>query len=326
MRFESSTIESWSHKTGFRPSALAKCAVLTDVLGEITLDPFLESRLAVKGESAILLLGGDPARLPQSLELHYVGDNAWKAFVADRAEILTRLDLIGREFGMIIVLKDFQDRTTFEFSWETPLRQLDTLSIEINWRDRTAIHETMRRVVWTPIGNGAFNALSLSEAEQVAYAAKEALGQVSARALHDLVILQNRAGSDWANEEMKKTFALIGSTLPRPLLSYSPERMRFVSQRDIEGSLYPAMKLGESMRSVGLVSQAQGAVAKLMDFGRDERSYLETLDLGHFEPEILFPRRKDLAEQLQRVPAYGFKGVGARKVLTHSNSESQVAG
>lgn len=325
MRFEPSTIESWSHKTGFRPSALAKCAVLTDILGEITLDPFLESRLAVKGESSILLLNGFPVRLPQSLDLHYVGDNSWKQFTLDRNEIIARLHLIGREFGMIISLKDFQGRSTFEFAWETPLRQLDSLPVEINWLERTAIHETVRKVVWTPIGNGAYNALTLSDLEIAAYAAKDAIGRVSARGLHDLVILHDRMGTEWANPELKKTFALIGSTLPRPLLTYSPDRMKFVNQRDIEGSLLPYMKLGDAVRSNLLVSAAQSAVGKLMEFSRDELSYLETLDLGHFEPELLFPRRKDLAEQLQRVPAFGFKGVGARKVLAPANSSAKTA-
>ncbi len=324
MRFELNTIESWSEKTGFRPSALAKCAVLTDVLGEITLDPFLESRFAIRGEAAVHLLGASPVRLPQTLALHYVGDNTWKQFVADRGESLARINLIGKEFGLSIGLKDFQDRTTFSFYWQNNLRQEENVFVDINWAERTAINPTIRKVAWTPLGNGAFNALTLDPIEHAAYVAKDALGNVSAKAMQDLILLADRFGAEWASADMKKMFALVGSSLPKPLLSYSPNRLSFVGQREVDGGLLPAMKMGESVRTVGLISRAQTALSQLLAFSRDELSYLETLDLGHFEPEILFPRRKDLAEQLQKVPCFRFKGVGARKVLPPAHSEAEA--
>lgn len=315
MRFDYGTLEVWAAKTKFRHAALEKCTVLADILGEASLDPFLESRLALKGESAVQLLASNPVRLPASLSFNYVGENNWKQLSQDRAETLERLRLIGTEFGLNPEIRDFQDRTLIEYTWQNHLRQAETLPLEVDWTDRFHLFPLQRSVVWTPVGNGAFNALSLNACELGAFLAKEALSTVGARQLHDLTLHAERMGEDWANLDTRRAFALIGSTLPKPLRQYSPSRVLMVTQREVDMNVSASMRLGESVRCGPLATRAQKVLDQLFAFDRDEASFLETLELGHFEPQILFPHRPELESELEKVPAFRFKGVGARKVL-----------
>jgi len=72
---------------GFRPEALAKVIILLELLEGLCSHPFLKSRIALKGGTALNLFVFDAPRLSVDIDLNYIGAVEREKMIEERPKI-----------------------------------------------------------------------------------------------------------------------------------------------------------------------------------------------------------------------------------------------
>lgn len=83
-----------ANRTGFRAEILEKVIRLMDLLNAFVDNKFLESRIALKGGTALNLFHFDLPRLSVDIDLNYIGSIDREAMLVDKPKIISAIDNI----------------------------------------------------------------------------------------------------------------------------------------------------------------------------------------------------------------------------------------
>ena len=95
-----SALQREAAATGFRTESLEKVIRLLDVLEGIRSHPFLKSRLALKGGTALNLFVLDVPRLSVDIDLNYIGTAEREPMLAERPQVELALQAVCGRLGL----------------------------------------------------------------------------------------------------------------------------------------------------------------------------------------------------------------------------------
>lgn len=99
MKLNAEYLEGLAVETGFRPETLEKLIRLGELAADIERHPLLSRVLALKGDKALNLLFGPPARLSVDLDFNYIGQADRAGMQEERPEVERAIEIVGRGQG-----------------------------------------------------------------------------------------------------------------------------------------------------------------------------------------------------------------------------------
>ena len=87
----------------------------------------------------------------------------------------------------------------------------------------------------------------------------------------------------------RRVFVALAGILDHPLFGYGPDRFERVNDDAVRTQLHPMLTAGDEPSADVLRVEAWAAVAPFLVLAASEREYCERLQLGQFQPELLFP-------------------------------------
>ena len=139
------------------------------------------------------------------------------------------------------------------------------------------------------------------------------LARAAPRDLYDAIRLPHRLGGVWRSPGFRRVFVALAGILDHPLFGYGPDRFERVNDDAVRTQLHPMLTAGDEPSADVLRVEAWAAVAPFLVLAAGEREYCERLQLGEFQPELLFPEGGGLADRVRRHPALLWKAQNARQ-------------
>lgn len=102
MTLERQDLEREAAATGFRADTLEKVLWLLSLLDALPSHPFLESRIALKGGTALNLFIFDVPRLSVDIDLNYVGARDRDTMLAERPRLEQAVQAVCQRQGLTV--------------------------------------------------------------------------------------------------------------------------------------------------------------------------------------------------------------------------------
>jgi predicted nucleotidyltransferase component of viral defense system len=97
MKISQARLEKEAVNTGFRPEILEKVIHLMELLNDFALDPYLSSRIALKGGTALNLFCYDCPRLSVDIDINYIGSADRSIMLDERETLITKIEEICKD-------------------------------------------------------------------------------------------------------------------------------------------------------------------------------------------------------------------------------------
>ena len=94
MKISSEKLEREAVQNGFRPEILEKVIHLIHLLNQFVAEPFLSSRIALKGGTALNLFYFDSPRLSVDIDINYIGSIDREVMLQERQTMMMRMEEI----------------------------------------------------------------------------------------------------------------------------------------------------------------------------------------------------------------------------------------
>lgn len=141
MRLSTEGLRAEAGQSGFRPEVLEKVHRLLDVVDGMRRHPYLKSRIALKGGTALNLFVFDVPRLSVDIDLNYIGSLDRETMLAERATFEQAINAVAGRLGL--TLRRAPDHAHAGGKWrlwyESTLGQGGTLELDINYMYRVPL-------------------------------------------------------------------------------------------------------------------------------------------------------------------------------------------
>jgi predicted nucleotidyltransferase component of viral defense system len=306
-------IETLASQLEFRPETLEKVLRLLDVLEIVTTHPYLQSRLALKGGTALNLFFGKPPRLSVDIDFNYIG-------AVERQTMLEERPVIERAFGDIGNGLSYRVQTnpqahagqSWYFGYQNLRGTPDRIEVDISFTNRVPLSTPQHLRPWSPDGVARELVLVCSTEELVAGKLRALIDRVAARDVFDAGWVTSIVPEENA-EMLKKLFVVFGGTLDRPLYEYPIERIDRLLQSEINSHLVPVVANSASIDRDSLLNRCREVLEPFLRFDDGEREFCDALNRGEYRPEILLSEWPDICEPLRNHPALRWKAENAQK-------------
>ena len=307
------TLVRIQRKWPFTIDALETVLRLREVLRAVSSDSMLSTRLALKGGTALNLCFGTLPRLSVDIDFNDIGRPERADAVAERPAMIEALEKIGRRSGYRI------QRSREEHAGQKLYLQYDSVAgsrrrieVDVNFLHRVTLVPARRRAVWTPKDDTPVKCLVMSPAEILAGKILALLDRAAARDLFDISRLPTRFQKVLTDPRSRKIFIALSGTLPHPLTKYGRTRFDRLTQKEVEQNLYPLLRAADRPTAAELRSRAWEAIASWLALSPTEKDYVERLQHGDFQPELLFEGDTRMENRLRSHPALQWKVRNAR--------------
>jgi hypothetical protein len=133
------------------------------------------------------------------------------------------------------------------------------------------------------------------------------------RDLFDVVRLPELCAPFWTSTLFKGLVVAFTGTLDHPLHRYGRERLERVRDLDISAELVPMLGSQVSIDRDSLVENAWQAVAPILELDDPGREFVDRLQLGELQLELVIPEDSQMRERLAKWPPLQWKVLNARK-------------
>jgi len=312
MNLEPGTIMQLATLHGAQPTTLEKVLRLNEVLQAVSVHPYLGSRLALKGGTALNLFFGAPKRLSVDLDFNYVGQVGRTEMLSERPEVERAIDSIGAALGYVAQTNpDAHAGRKWFFTYTNHENRRDRIEVDVVYTNRVPLRRLQSLTPWTPDGSQSKPTLVCSVEELVAGKVRALLDRVAARDVFDVTWVTGLIVSqEWPL--FKKLFVFFSGTLDRPLHSYSVDLIDRVSEMDIDNQLKPMLMQKAELSRATLVEAAKSAVAPLLELEDEEVEFCDALNRGEFMPSLLLRAWPEILSELESHPALLWKAQNAK--------------
>ena len=312
MNIEPGSIKQLAVLHGAQPATLEKVLRLNEVLQAVSVHPYLASRIALKGGTALNLFFGVPKRLSVDLDFNYVGQVGRAEMLEERPEVERAIDSIGAALGYAAQTNpDAHAGRKWFFTYMNHENRRDRIEVDVVYTNRVPLRPVQSLAPWTPDGSQSKPALVCSTEELVAGKFRALLDRVAARDVFDATWVTGLISShEWPL--FKKLFILFSGTLDRPLHSYSVDLIDRVSEMDIDNHLKPMLMQRAEFSRDALVEEAKAAVAPLLELDEEEVAFCDALNRGEYTPELLLSAWPEVLPVLESHPALLWKAQNAK--------------
>jgi predicted nucleotidyltransferase component of viral defense system len=320
VRLTSAELAREAATAGFQSDSLEKVIRLMELLVGIRSHPFLGTRVALKGGTALNLFVFDVPRLSVDIDLNYVGAADREAMLADRPKVEQAIQAVCGRLGIQTRRVPTEHaggkwRLSYQSASEAPA----ALELDVNFMLRTPIWPTVpmdSKVV------GAFAArnIPLLDLNELAAGKLAALlARSAARDLFDARHLLRDTRLDAA--KLRLGFVLYGGMNRKDWRTVSIDDVQ-ATEDDVDRRLLPLLRgdNAPSRRDLSrwtraLVSDCRDLLSVVLPLTVDEREFLSHLNgRGTIVPELLTDNG-ELRELVQNHPGLSWKALNVRRRL-----------
>lgn len=311
--------------TDFRPEILEKSLRLLSLLETFFQHPFLKSRFALKGGTALNLFLFDVPRLSVDADLNYIGAH-------DRATMMAEREQVERASRAVFAREDFRVQPVpspdehaggkWRLRYRSPLGGEANLEVDINFMFRVPL--------WPPepsdsraLGSAQTTRIPVLNTHELAAGKLVALfSRRASRDLFDTHELLRR--NDLNQTRLRTAFVAYGAmsrkdwrTISVGDISYEPN--------ELKNELIPTLRMQAASRlgrpkpwADRLVSECAERLTSLISFTPAEREFLDRLlDHAEIKPSLI-TSDEALAERIAQHPLLAWKAENVRRYKKRS--------
>jgi predicted nucleotidyltransferase component of viral defense system len=301
-----SFIRDVAAKQRFQAETVEKVLRLKQILVEFHRHPLLKGKLVLKGGTALNLFYLDLARLSVDIDLNYIGQAEREAMLSERPAIVKAVEQICGALGYQAQRgTDDYALTAWTLGYQNHSGRPDHAQIEINFLYRVCAQRPEVRASSRFRDETECSFPTLSIEELLAGKLTAMIDRQHPRDLYDLhrFMKENRPHD---SEVLRKLAVLFGSTLPHDLRTYTLERCERILTADAGNLLYPLLRADDRPTAAEMLELVRPILAPILA-AETEIAYLEALAAGRYDPQLLFPANKEMAERVRRHPALLWK-------------------
>ncbi|MFH1812197.1 MAG: nucleotidyl transferase AbiEii/AbiGii toxin family protein [Pseudomonadota bacterium] len=305
--------------SGFQLESYERVYVLVRLLEAIRTHPFLGSRMALKGGTALNLFVLALPRLSVDIDLNYVGAAEREAMLAERPRVEQALQQVAGRMGLTV------KRTPAEHAggkWRLTYLvdgRPGSIEVDVNFMLRTPLWPLSRRDSH-PIGGEKASQVLLVEDHELAAGKMAALMARSAsRDVFDVREILRRLTMD--RTKLRLGFVVYGALNRADWRTITVEQVR-TTAREVNSELLPMLR--HDVRpakpevegwTTTLVEETRSLMSSVLPLATHEVEFLERLNgSGDIAPDLLTP---DPAEQaiVRNHPGLKWKALNVKKHL-----------
>ena len=121
------------------------------------------------------------------------------------------------------------------------------------------------------------------------------------------------AGAELRGGDFRVVFLAVSGALDHAVYTYGRDRLERVTQSDVETQLFPVLTGADRPDRDRLVQECWDVVAPLLELTDSEREFVDALQEGRLEPDLLGIEDTALTDRIRRHPALLWKVHNARK-------------
>ncbi len=280
-------------KSGFQKDRLEKVIRLTELLESLRSHPFLKSRVALKGGTALNLFVFDVPRLSVDIDLNYIGAADRDAMLKERPQVEQALQAVCGRLGLQIKrLPTDHAGGKWRLSYTTTSGRSAALEIDLNFMLRTPL--------WPPkladsktVGSFSAKQVPILDLHELAVGKLAALfARNASRDLFDAHRLLQRGGMDRAR--LRTGFVVYGGINRRDWRNVSLDDVNAESG-EVDQQLVPMLRgdVAPTRTDIDswtrrLLTECRDMLSIVLPSEPHEREFLDRLNgHGEIEPELL---------------------------------------
>jgi predicted nucleotidyltransferase component of viral defense system len=300
--------------TKFRPDTLEKVLRLGRLLDQIGRHPFLGERLALKGGTALnLFFGARAPRLSVDLDFNYVRPVERDEMLREQPEVERALGLVGEGDGYRLQwgAREHAGRKTY-LHYRNALGTPDRIEVDVNYLYRVPLQPVHMQEGWAPDPDFPYRARVVGLEEILA---GKLLALVDRGAPRDLYDAAGLARGRWPHDpaRLRRLFVTLSAGLDRPLPTYQMPHRTSLSQAELEEAQVPVLRGDERPQRETLTEDVAPVMTALATLSDAERTYVDRIQWGEFQPELVAGDEPELLERVRRHPMLLWKAENGRK-------------
>ena len=306
--------------TGFPIDSLEKVWTLVRLLELIVAHPYLGSRLALKGGTALNLFVLDLPRLSVDIDVNYIGATDRDTMLAERPMIDTALTQVASRLGLGSKRVPTEHAGgKWRLGYTSALGRPGVIEIDVNYLLRVPLWNAEPRDSREFLGDRARQVLLLDVHELAAGKLAALLARGASRDLFDA--RQLLMSSAFEAARLRLAFVVYGGINRVDWRTVSADSVT-TSVEDVTRRLLPMLRsdlrpdVGNVARwTADLVEETRGLLRAVLPLTEDERRFLDRLNgEGEIEASLLTSDR-ELQERIRRSPGLRWKALNAKKHL-----------
>lgn len=309
--------------TGFPIDSLEKVWMLVRLLDLMAAHPFLGSRLALKGGTALNLFVLDLPRLSVDVDVNYIGALDREAMLGDRPKVDVALSQVVSRLGYTVKRVPGEHAGgKWRFSYTSALGRPGVIEVDVNYLLRVPLWSAGRRDSRAFLGDRAKEVLLLDPHELAAGKLAALLARGASRDLFDARELLASGLFDAAR--LRLAFVVYGGINRVDWRTVSAASVS-TSAQDVTRQLVPVLRRdlrpapGDVERwTAALVDETRGLLGAVLPLAKDELRFLDRLNgEGELDASLLTSDR-GLQERIQGNPGLTWKALNVKKHLARA--------
>jgi predicted nucleotidyltransferase component of viral defense system len=311
-------LEREAAATGFRPEVLERVIRLLELLEALRSHPFLKTRIALKGGSALNLFVFDVPRLSVDIDVNYIGAPDRESMLAERPKIEQAVQAVcGRQGIGVRRMPRGHAGGKWRLSHTSVTGRSGGLELDINFMLRTPLWP-VTTVDSKRFGSFGVTQVPMLDLHELAAGKLAALfGRGASRDLFDVRGLLRSEAID--RGKLRMGFVVYGGFSRRDWRTVSLEEVQADAVR-VEREIVPLLPapVVPSREHIGewteqLVGDCRSLVSQVLPFETAEFEFLDRLNTyGEVVPELL-TGEEELQTVLRLHPGLRWKAVNVRE-------------
>ncbi|MGH7167280.1 MAG: nucleotidyl transferase AbiEii/AbiGii toxin family protein [Nitrospiraceae bacterium] len=279
--------------TGFQTETLDKAIRLLSLLDGLRSHPFLKTRFALKGGTALNLFVFDVPRLSVDIDLNYVGGADREVMLAERPKIEQAIQAVCEREGLKVnPIPGEHAGGKWRLTYSSAAGGSSTLELDVNFLLRTPLWPVQAKAS-RKIGTYQATQVPMLDLHELAGGKLAALlSRTASRDLFDTCELLRQQDLD--RSKLRLGFVVYGGASRRDWRTVSLDDVK-VDTNELQTQLLPTLPREQvtgkkDVRVWGeqLVSECRRRLGAVLPLTTDERKFIERLnERGEIVPELL---------------------------------------
>lgn len=316
LSFERLTAEAAA--TGFRPEMLEKVVNLIALLEGFAGHPYLKSRMALKGGTALNLFVFNLPRLSVDIDLNYIGAHDRETMLVERPKVEQAISAVCSRLNLSIQrIPEDHAGGKWQLRYDSALGQGGNVELDINFMFRVPLWP-VKVADSRPVGSLSASGIAVMDHHEL-FAGKLAalLSRHAARDLFDSHQILTR--STFNSAKLRLAFIVYGAINRKDWRTVSVDDIGFETH-ELRSTLIPVLRtdLPTAMEDTDgwatqMVEETRAALQAVLPLTDTEQEFLHRiLDHGEIEPSLLTDD-SDLANRILLHPGLRWKAQNIRE-------------
>lgn len=308
-----------ANKTGFRAEILEKVIRLIDLLNAFVEDEFLQSRIALKGGTALNLFHFDLPRLSVDIDLNYVGSVDRETMLFEKPKIISTIEKICSD-------KKYQSMRQpsehaggkWKLSYKSASIQQGQLEIDLNFISRISLWGINQL---DSIQIGAYQAKSIPVLEYhdlIGGKLSALFSRHKSRDLFDTYTIFSHVNKP-DKLKTKLAFIIYGAAARMDIRTVSLDHINF-DANELKNMLLPVLRNEElketkniKLWATKLIDLCKDNLAEIINFNGNELEFLKNIiEHGEITPELI-TQDDNLIGLIKKHPILLWKAMNVKK-------------